>query len=72
MNALSQSSLSPDQVRPAAANRPSLYQVCWTSVIEDRSGHGKPMPRHLAEFIAEDESRGNPLRRYWIEPCKSQ
>jgi len=53
-----------------ARPEPALYRVCWMSIVEDRRGQSQPMPRHMAEFLAEDEGHTNVLRRYWIETCE--
>ncbi len=56
---------------PTSGHVTRLYRVCWTSVVDDTQtqGHGRPMARDLAEFIAHDEELGHPMRRYWVEAC---
>lgn len=48
---------------------PTLYRVCWASVVGGAYGQGRPLPREVAEFIAYDESLAHPLRTYWLEQC---
>ncbi|MCA1941344.1 MAG: hypothetical protein LDL26_10130 [Caenispirillum bisanense] len=45
-----------------------LFRVCWRSPVTSERGMSGPMSRAQAEFLVRDESIGNPLRRFWIEP----
>lgn len=45
-----------------------LFRVCWRSPVTREHGMSGPMSRAQAEFLVRDESIGNPLRRFWIEP----
>lgn len=48
---------------------PTLYRVCWASVVGTGYGQGRPLPRDVAEFMAHDEGLADPLRTYWVEKC---
>lgn len=55
----------PDQTRIVQCR---LFRVCWRSPVTSEHGMSGPMSRAQAEFLVRDESIGNPLRRFWIEP----
>jgi hypothetical protein len=60
---------TPETVSAATLAKRALYRVCWSSVAGNAAGQGRPLPRHVAEFVIHDEALAHPLRTYWLEEC---
>lgn len=60
---------TPEPLSAATLAKRALYRVCWASVAGNAAGQGRPLPRHVAEFVIHDEALAHPLRTYWLEEC---